>query len=173
MTTMYMITRSPSVPLDGDIPQRVWTGKDVSYQHMMVFDCLSYMHVAKELRRKLDLKTRPCIFLGYNDGEFGYRLWNLVEKKMIRSRDIVFMEEKTIIDWEIENKYPTTESSRVDNQTNSEEVDLIEIESEPVDRFNTQQNREPTEEQREPAAQGTESNLDEEVKEETIVPNEG
>ena len=83
------------------------------------------------------------------------------------------MEEKTIVDWEIENTSPTTESSRVNARPNLQEVNLIETKSEPVDRFNTQQNREPTEEQREPAAQGTESNLDEEVKEETIVPNEG
>ena len=28
---VYMINKSPSVPLKGDVPQRVWTGKDVSY----------------------------------------------------------------------------------------------------------------------------------------------
>ena len=48
------------------------------------------MHVGKEQKRKLDPKTRPCIFLGYDDDEFSYRLWNLSEKKVIRSRDIVF-----------------------------------------------------------------------------------
>ena len=98
MTAMYMINRSPLVPLDGDIPQRVWTGKDVSYRHLRVFGCLAYMHVAKDHRRNLDPKTRPCIFLGYDDDKFGYRLWNLTEKKVIRSRDIFFMEEKTIVD---------------------------------------------------------------------------
>ena len=56
------------------------------------------MHVAKEKRGKLDPKTRPCIFLGYNDYGFGYRLWDLTEKKVIWCRDIVFMEEKTIVD---------------------------------------------------------------------------
>ena len=62
------------------------------------------MHVAKDKRGKLDPKTCPCIFLGYGDNEFGYRLWNLEEKKVIRSRDIVFMEEKTIADWESEKR---------------------------------------------------------------------
>ena len=73
-------------------------------------------------------------------------LMNLTEKKVIRSRDIVFMEEKTIVDWETENKSPTTESSRVDAQPNRVEVDLIEIEFEPVDKMNTWQNQEPIEE---------------------------
>ena len=69
-----------------------------------MFGCLAYVHVAKEKQGKLDLKTRSCIFLGYGDDEFGYRLWNLAEKKVIRSRDIVFMEEKTITDWDTEKK---------------------------------------------------------------------
>ena len=41
---------------------------------------------------KLDPKSRQCIFLGD-----GYRLWNLTDKKVIKSRDIVFMEDKTIV----------------------------------------------------------------------------
>ena len=41
MTTVYMINKSLSVPLDGEIPQRVWISKDVSYQHLRVFDCVA------------------------------------------------------------------------------------------------------------------------------------
>ena len=76
-TTTYVINISPSAPLDGDVPQRVWTGKEVSYQHMKVFGCLAYVHVAKDKRGKFDPKTWPCTFLGYGDDEFGYRLWNI------------------------------------------------------------------------------------------------
>ena len=83
MTVTYVINKSPSSPLDKDIPQRMWTGKDVSYRHLKVFGSLAYAHVAKDKREKLDPKTRPCIFLGYGDDEFGIRLWNLVDKKVI------------------------------------------------------------------------------------------
>ena len=47
----------------------------------------------------MDNKSKPCIFLGYSEDEFGYRLWDLLDKKVVRSRDIVFMEENTIEDW--------------------------------------------------------------------------
>ena len=104
MTIVYMINRSPSTPLDRDIPQRVWTGKDASYRHLRVFSCLAYVHVAKEKRAKLEPKTQSCIFLRYGDDEFGYRPWDLAEKKVPRSKDIVFMEEKTITNWEMEKK---------------------------------------------------------------------
>ena len=76
----------------------------VSYRHLKVFGCLAYVHVAKDRRGKLDPKTRPCIFLGYGDDEFGYRVWDPVDKKVFRSRDIIFMEDKTLADWESEKK---------------------------------------------------------------------
>ena len=48
--------------------------------------------------RKVGSKTRPCIFLGYGDDEFGYRVWDPVDKKVFRSRDIIFMDDKTLAD---------------------------------------------------------------------------
>ena len=69
------------------------------------------MHVAKDKWGKLDPKTRPCIFLGYGNDELGHRLWNLAEKKVVRSRDIFFIEKKTIAAWESEKKTSTSEST--------------------------------------------------------------
>ena len=97
-TATCVINRSPLVALDGDTPQKVWTGKEVSYRHLKVFRCLVYVHVAKDRRVNLDPKTRACIFLGYGDDEFGYRVWDLVDKKVFRSRDLIFMEDKTLAD---------------------------------------------------------------------------
>ena len=42
MIDVYLINISPSNPLDGDVPQRVWTRRDiVSYKHLRVFGCLA------------------------------------------------------------------------------------------------------------------------------------
>ena len=43
----------------------------------------------------MDQRSKPCIFMGYSEYEFDYKLWELVNKKVVRSRDIVFMEDKT------------------------------------------------------------------------------
>ena len=73
----HVINLSPSVPLKGDVPDRVWFGKDVSYDHLRVFGCKAFVHVPKDERSKLDAKARQCIFIGYGlDGEFGYRLYD-------------------------------------------------------------------------------------------------
>ncbi|CAN0846213.1 Retrovirus-related Pol polyprotein from transposon TNT 1-94 [Linum grandiflorum] len=99
-TAVDLINLSPSVPLEGDVPQRVWSGKDVSYEHLRVFGCKAYVHVPRDERAKLDDKAKPCIFMGYGREEFGYRLWDPIARKIIRSRDVIFLEAETSEDVE-------------------------------------------------------------------------
>ena len=70
-TTVDLINLSPSYPLKGDIPKRVWTGKFVSFGHLRVFGCSAFVHVPRDEQSKLDSKTKQCIFLGYSNEEFG------------------------------------------------------------------------------------------------------
>ena len=95
-TAVDLINLSPSAPLDDDVPERVWTGKDVSYKHLRVFGCRAFVHIPKDERSKLDNKARECIFLGYAHEDFGYRLWDLVSHKIIRSRDVTFLEDQIV-----------------------------------------------------------------------------
>ena len=81
----YLINRSSSVPLEFDIPKKVWTGKDVSYSHLKVFGCKAFAYVPKEQRLKLDSKAIPCIFVGYGDAKFSYKIWDLEKNKIIKS----------------------------------------------------------------------------------------
>lgn len=106
-TAVYLINHSPSVPLEGDVPQRVWTVKYVSYKHLRVFGCRAFVHVPINERSKLDKKTKECIFLGYSEDEFGYRLWDPRDRKVVRSRDVVFFEDQTIEDCEKKKANPS------------------------------------------------------------------
>jgi hypothetical protein len=94
LMTSYLINLSHLVPLGFDIPERVWSKRDVSYSHLKVFGCKAFAHVPKENRLKLDDKTLPCIFLGYGNEEFGFRLWDPIKRKIVRSRDVVFYEDQ-------------------------------------------------------------------------------
>ncbi|GKU95372.1 hypothetical protein SLEP1_g8739 [Rubroshorea leprosula] len=73
-TVAHVTNLSPTIALDNDVPDRVWCGKDVSYDHLRVFGCKAFVHVSKDERSKLDAKTRQCIFIGYGQDEFCYRL---------------------------------------------------------------------------------------------------
>ena len=64
-----------------------------------MFGCKAFAHISKEHRQKLDDKATLCIFIGYGDEEFGYRLWDPKNKKVIRSRDVVFQEGQTLEDF--------------------------------------------------------------------------
>nr|AAV88069.1 hypothetical retrotransposon [Ipomoea batatas] len=97
-TAVHVINLSPVIALKNEVPDKVWCGKDVSYDHLRVFGCKAFVHVPRDERSKLDSKTRQCIFIGYGFDEFGYRLYDPVEKKLVRSRDVVFFENQTIED---------------------------------------------------------------------------
>jgi len=66
---------------------------------------MAYVHIPKDERSKLDEKSKKCVFVGYGLDEFGYRFFDPVQRKLIRSRDVVFMEDYTIEDIDkVENK---------------------------------------------------------------------
>ena len=55
-TVAYVINLSPIVALDGDVPNRVWFDKDVSYDHLKVFGCKACVHFQKMRGRNWMLK---------------------------------------------------------------------------------------------------------------------
>ena len=56
------------------------------------------MHIPKDERAKLDANSKQCVFLRHAHDEYGYRLRDPVDKKIVRSRDVVFLEDQTIED---------------------------------------------------------------------------
>lgn len=61
-----------------------------------MFGSLAYVHVPKEIRKKLDRKSRECIFLGYSSISKAYRLWSYDQQLLITSRDVIFDEDSFI-----------------------------------------------------------------------------
>ena len=55
-TAAYSINRCPSVPLDGELPEEAWSGKEVNLSFLKVFGCVSYVHIDFADRSKLDQK---------------------------------------------------------------------------------------------------------------------
>ena len=80
------------------MPNKIWFGKNVKYDHLRVFGYKAFVHVPKDERSKLDAKSRQCIFIGYDENEFSYRFYDPVDKKLARSHDVKFMEDQTIED---------------------------------------------------------------------------
>ena len=91
-TASFIISRSPSLAIDFKILEEVWSGRPVDYSSLKIFGCPAYVHVQSGERSKLDSKSRICVFLGFEKGVKGYRLWDPISKKTVTSRDVIFDE---------------------------------------------------------------------------------
>ena len=82
---------------------------------MRTFGCENtFFHIDKEKRTKLEVKYKKCTFIGYGVDDFGYRLWDYENKKIIRSRDIV-VNEKVMYKDQLQGKKEEKEKNRVHN----------------------------------------------------------
>ena len=87
-------------------PFEVWTGEKPNIDHLRAFGSTAYAYIAKDERKKLDSKARKCILLGYGNETKGYRFYDLIQLRVIHSRDVQFNESSTrgIEKEKIENK---------------------------------------------------------------------
>ena len=91
-TATYLHNRSPTKPLGGVTPFQAWTGLKPTVGHLRRFGCSAYVHIPKDERGKLDMKSRKCILLGYGTNVKGYRLYDQLNKRVLYSRDVKFDE---------------------------------------------------------------------------------
>ncbi|GKA22209.1 putative RNA-directed DNA polymerase [Tanacetum coccineum] len=167
-TAVHVINLTPCVPLHFDVPDRVWSGKDVSYRHLRVFGCKASVHIPKDERSKLDVKGKPCVFLGYGQDEFRYRLYDPVQKKLVHSRDVVFEEDLTLKDVE------KAERETIPQHND----DLIDLDPVPPKHFDSQFGDDIQNDEEHDEEQGADDvdaqeqpNLDEDVHPELPVPD--
>ncbi|KAE8655753.1 Retrovirus-related Pol polyprotein from transposon TNT 1-94 [Hibiscus syriacus] len=126
-------SRSPRASLVGKVAEKVWTGHEVSFDHLRIFGCPAYVHVLADERSKLDAKSKQCIFLGYNKGFKVFKFWDPIAKKIAISRDVFFDEQSilqqktgtTVVDFEqflvekIETSQLTSGGSAIDDSHTS------------------------------------------------------
>lgn len=94
-TAVYLRNRSPTKALEDTTPFEAWKKMKPVVDHLRVFGCDAYAHVPKDERKKLDSKSRKCIFLGYGETTKGYRLFDVNRSKVFHSRDVQFNEERS------------------------------------------------------------------------------
>ena len=91
-TIVYLINRGPSSSLEGGIPKEAWTCKKVNYSFLRTFGCEAFVHIDNENKTKFEEKYKKCTFIRYGVNDFGYRLYDYENHRIIRSRYVVFNE---------------------------------------------------------------------------------
>ncbi|MCO5569053.1 hypothetical protein L7F22_022759 [Adiantum nelumboides] len=91
-TSVHLMNMSPTEALTRLTPEEAYSGIKPNVSTLKVFGCVAYMHVPDENRRKLDVKSKRCVFTSYDMYSKGYRLVNPDTNKIHISRDVIFDE---------------------------------------------------------------------------------
>ena len=93
-TATYLHSRSPTSALKDKTPFESWFGKKPNVSNLKVFGSVCFVHTPDPLRKKLDLKCRKAVFVGYPLESKGYKVYEVDAKYFTRCRDVLFHENK-------------------------------------------------------------------------------
>ena len=91
-TAAYLKNRSPTKALKSVTPYEAWTKRKPDLRHLRIFGCKALVRIPTAFRKKLDSKSKECIFVGFSDNMKEYRLVDPVSKKLEIARYVVFFE---------------------------------------------------------------------------------
>ncbi|WVZ84662.1 hypothetical protein U9M48_031667 [Paspalum notatum var. saurae] len=97
-TAVYILNRSPTKSLEDKTPFEAWHGRKPDVAHLRTFGCIGHVKVTRPNLAKLEDRSKPMVFLGYEAGSKAYRLYDPVERRVHVSRDVVF-DEAASWDW--------------------------------------------------------------------------
>ena len=92
MTAAYIHNRLVHTTTNGKTPMELWNGIKPDVSHMRVFGCVAYTHMPHCIRTKSGEQSIKCLFIGYSASSKGYRLYDIEQRRMIESRDVIFNE---------------------------------------------------------------------------------
>ncbi len=71
---MHVLTKTATQVLDGSTPFEKWTRKKLHISYFLMFGCLAYKHISKELGKKFDPKSKKMTFEEYFSDNKAYHL---------------------------------------------------------------------------------------------------
>jgi len=99
VTAVFILNRAPMKSLKNMTPFEAWHGKKPRVEHMKTFGCVAHVKVVGPGITKLSDRSIKMVFLGYESGTKGYRVFDPVKNQLHVSRDVVF-EEETKWNWD-------------------------------------------------------------------------
>ena len=91
-TVVHVLNRAPTCALDGKTPFEAWHGKCPPVHYFRTFGCIGHVKNTRPHPKKLDDRSSPMIFVGYENGSKAWRFYDPSTGRVTISRDIVFNE---------------------------------------------------------------------------------
>jgi histone deacetylase 1/2 len=92
LTACYLINRMPTPVLNQDTPVHRLLKIQPDYSFLRVFGCACWPSLRKYNTRKLEFRSKLCVFLGYSLMHKGYKCLDRSSGRIFISRDVVFDE---------------------------------------------------------------------------------
>ncbi|KAL6322495.1 hypothetical protein AAG906_009794 [Vitis piasezkii] len=96
MIVVYLMNRLPSRVLHYKTPLQVFAQHVTLASVIMLpprkFGCVTYVHIHKNQRTKLDPCVVRCVFLGYAAHKKGYRCYDPTTRRLYTTMDVTFIE---------------------------------------------------------------------------------
>jgi len=91
-TSVNLINHMPTLVLFNKSPFKCMFHQPPDYIFLRTFGCLCFPFLRPYNAHKLDFRSTPCVFLGYNSSHIGYRCLDLSSNHVYISRHIRFHE---------------------------------------------------------------------------------
>ena len=91
-TNVYLLNQAPTKGLDGAAPYKVWTGVKPNVEHFRVFGSLFHVEILREKLKKLQDRSKPMVFIGYEVGIKGYKYYDPMIRRVYISQNVIFEE---------------------------------------------------------------------------------
>ena len=92
-TACFLINRTPTRVLNMKTPLEVLLNEQPDYTFFKVFGCACWPHLRPYNKRKLEFRSKKCVFLGYSSLHKGYKCLHVPTNRVYISRDVVFDEQ--------------------------------------------------------------------------------
>jgi len=97
-TAVYLLNRSPTKALNNITPFEAWHGVKPKVSHLKIFGGVAHVKLVGPGISKLSDRSRRTVFIGYESGTKGYRLFDPSTNRLVVSRDVIF-DEKMPWEW--------------------------------------------------------------------------
>lgn len=92
ITATYLINRLPSKVIQFDTPLECLFHKKPDYSSLRTFGCACWPNLRPYNSRKLEFRSKQCVFLGYSNLHKGFKCLDVSTGRVYISRDVTFDE---------------------------------------------------------------------------------
>jgi hypothetical protein len=92
LAAVFLINRLPSRVINNETPFLCIYGKHPDYSFLRTFGCTCWPNMRPYNTRKLEFRSKECVFLGYSQKHKGYKCLDPSVGRIYISREVVFDE---------------------------------------------------------------------------------